>query len=223
MHTNICTLPDSLRLRSTLPPPHLLDSCICWADLDGFSGQIPNQNHNSSPPSRLSIHRSCCRSQRSLIDEAAVEENCIRCLSSPMLGWWMGVASTLCMYMKTRFISWVTVSCPPYLPNSALATCFSFLSDMFLSAFILSTPHSPHLPSAALLHFLWHSLGAKRKKRQLSEVGTILIYVYGLWIFSINSCFGLFFCFAVKSHVCLLEREFIWYVGSLNNSAFPWH
>lgn len=71
---------DSARLRScgllSVPPPtppsaRPLDGLICRADLDGFSVQIPNQNHNSSPPPHPAlprlpaiVHRRSCDGRR---------------------------------------------------------------------------------------------------------------------------------------------------------------
>lgn len=107
----------------------------------------------SSPDSESEFQPACSCRRPALLDEGAAGENCIRCLSSAMLGWWMGVTSTLCMYMKTGFISQVAACCPPYLPNSALATCASFLPDNF-SFYVVDTPFPPRLLSAALLHLL---------------------------------------------------------------------
>lgn len=105
----------------------------------------------SSPDSESEFQPACSCRRPALLDEGAAGENGIRCLSSAMLGWWMGVTSTLCMYMKTGFISQVAACCPPYLPNSALATCASFLPDNF-SFYVADTPFPPRLLSAALLH-----------------------------------------------------------------------
>lgn len=107
----------------------------------------PDSKSEFQPAPRAAVHRWSCRSHPSLIDEGAAGENCIRCLSSPMLGWWMGVTSTLCMYMKTWFISQVAACCPPYLPNS------SFLPDNF-SFYLVDASFPPRLLSAALLHLL---------------------------------------------------------------------
>lgn len=57
---------------------HPLDRCICWANLDGFSVWILNQNHIFPPflaARALHVCHASCLPQQSFIDKAAMEEN----------------------------------------------------------------------------------------------------------------------------------------------------
>lgn len=208
---------DSRRLRSCSPLcPHHLPARLTSASTEQILMDF--QVKITIPIPLL------CRSQQSLIKEAAVGGSNIRCLSSPMLGWWIGVTATPLhvnenlLYQPGRSVV-PSVSPPTLLWQHAPHFCL-ICSLLLLFRPLLIRPYP--LVYLQLLSFTSFNTASaqKKKKRQLSDVGAILVYFTGLWIFSVNSCF---FCSAVKSHVCLLEGEFIWYVGSLNNSELPWH
>lgn len=85
----------------------------------------------------------------------------------------------------------------------------------------------PHLirPSPAyllLLSFTFFNTASAQKGKKTIIRGRNYFNILH-WLMNIQCKQLCFSCLAVKSHVCLLEGEFIWYVGSLNNSALPWH
>lgn len=186
---------------------HPLDRCICWANLDGFSVWILNQNHIFPP-------LTCCESPSCLpclLPQPAIihwqscdgRKHRFGFLSSPHVepGWWM-VARYTCVYehLISDALGRVVLFYHCHLPNFPL-TNYIAITFLYLSVFVHSilfsvfkvilsshTPHSPQSISAALFHFFVLST-ALLPDWQLSEVGSILIYFTWLWIFSVNSSF----------------------------------
>lgn len=183
---------------------HLLDRCICWANLDGFTVWILNQNHIFAP-----LTCGECRSRLPcLLPRPAIihwqsrvgRKHRFRFLSWPHveLGWWMGTKCSRvyehliwdapeCVVLLHHFPNFSFDKTVPH-PHCGVSRVVFAPSHRHVFLKVIFSSHLNHLSLITAL--LFTSLySALLPEWQLSEVGSILIYFTWWWIFSVNSSF----------------------------------
>lgn len=81
---------------------HLLDRCICWANLDRFSDWILNQNNIFPVPPCFRILRAChtcCLPLKSFIDKMVMRDSWLR--RRILAEWWACMRNVSKIYLQT--------------------------------------------------------------------------------------------------------------------------
>lgn len=147
---------------------YLLDRCICWANLDGFTVWILNQNHIFAP---LTCSESCSLLPCLLPQPAIIHwQSCVgrrhrfRFLSWPHveLGWWMGTKCSRvyehliwdapeCVVLLHHFPNFSSTKLCRILISVSLGLCSLRVIVTFLK--VIFSSHLNHLSLIAALLF----------------------------------------------------------------------
>ena len=105
---------------------HPLDRCICYANLDGFSVWIPNQNHILKPlPSLLCVGCLLAGDWRDGDGERVASDSYRHHMLT--IVWWMGGTSFyLFIWLFSKCVKYIT--CSPQKTTMSLFFCFAFSS-----------------------------------------------------------------------------------------------